>query len=253
MKNIKPFEFFSEYSIFEGRKPSTPQVSHGDLLAESDAEQFELMEALFAEALFEEDAPAGGGSIGTPGKGESKPSPSPSPKPKTSSGGSNKKVAASNINQRIKETDAKAKQAAASMGIQPSTEFNKLIDLHKKGMQKLKALNSGQELDPEAKMKKVAEIPEFKEIGKSINVVLGNMAKRAAQYPFYYQTPAFKETLKKLVAISMAVQSAPGQSPNPQVPTKKGGGGFMGFLGAMFGVGGSAAVKAASKLGGVKK
>jgi hypothetical protein len=248
MKNLKPFDNFFSSSIFEGRKPSTPQVSHGNLLAESDAEQFELMEALFAEALFEEDAPVAG------------PAPSPSktagPAPsKTGTGkkGPSKKEAGKNIDQRIKETDSKAKQAAASMGIQPSTEFNKLIELHKKGMQKLKALNSGQELDPEAKMKKVAEIPEFKEIGKSINVVLGNMAKRAAQYPFYYQTPAFKETLKKLVAISMAVQSAPGQSPNPQVPTKKGGGGFMGFLGSMFGVGGAAAAKAASKLGGVKK
>lgn len=249
MKNIKPFEFFSSLPIFEGRRPSTPQVSHGDLLAESDAEQIELMEALFAEALFEEDAPAagGGGSMGTPSKGGPKPSPKPS------SGGANKKVAASNINQRIKETNSKAKEAAAAMGIQPTTEFNKLIDLHKKGMEKLKSINTGQDLDPEAKIKKVAEIPEFKEIGKSMNLVLGNMAKRAAQYPLYYQSPSFKETLKKLVAISMTVQAAPGQKPDPQAPTKKGGGGFMGFLGAMFGVGGVAAAKAADKLGGVKK
>ena len=262
MKNIKHFDNFSSSSIFEGRRPSTPQISHGDLLAESDAEQFELMEAMFAEALFEEDepaaAPAPGKAEGTDPAKTGTPTKGPS-KTGTPTKGTSKKEASKNIDQRIKETDSKAKQAAASMGIQPSTEFNKLIELHKKGMQKLKALNSGQELDPEAKMKKVAEIPEFKEIGKSINVVLGNMAKRAAQYPFYYQTPAFKETLKKLVAISMAVQSAPGQSPNPQVPTKKGGGGFMGFLGAMFGVGGKGgsaaanAAKAASKLGGVKK
>jgi len=135
------------------------------------------------------------------------------------------------------------------MGIQPSAEFNKLIELHKKGMEKLRAISSGPQLEKEARMKKIAEISEFKEIGKSINVVLGNMAKRAAQYPLYYQTPAFKDTLKKLVAISMAVQSAPGQSPNPQVPTKKGGGGFMGFISHMF----SDGADAAKKLAGVKK
>ena len=245
MKNIKPFENFFSSSIFEGRRPSTPQISHGDLLAESDAEQFELMEAMFAEALFEEDAPA------PPAPGKAVGGGAPSKGTPNSKKGPNKKEVSKNLDQRIKETDNKAKEAAASMGIQPSTEFNKLIELHKKGMAKLKALNSGQELDPEAKMKKIAEIPEFKEIGKSINVVLGNMAKRAAQYPFYYQTPAFKETLKKLVAISMAVQSAPGQMPNPKAPTKKGGGGFLGFVSAMFG--GAGGVLAAKKLGGVKK
>jgi len=247
MKNIKPFENFFSSSIFEGRRPSTPQISHGDLLAESDAEQFELMEAMFAEALFEEDAPAAApvpASAPAPAKAQGT-----APAKTGTSKGPNKKEASKNIDQRIKETDNKAKEAAASMGIQPSTEFNKLIDLHKKGMQKLKALNNGQQLDPEAKMKKIAEIPEFKEIGKSINVVLGNMAKRAAQYPFYYQTPAFKETLKKLVAISMAVQSAPGQMPNPKAPTKKGGGGFLGFISHMF----SNGADAAKKLAGVKK
>ena len=244
MKNLKPFDNFLNSFIFEGRRPSTPQISHGDLLAESDAEQLELMEALFAEALFEEDVPepnpnaarGGGGSMPKSSMQNKKPAPS-------------RKEVSKNIDQRIKETDSKAKEAAASMGIQPTTEFNKLIDLHKKGMEKLKAINSGQELDPEAKMKKVAEIPEFKEIGKSINVVLGNMAKRAAQYPFYYQTPAFKETLKKLVAISMAVQSSPGQMPNPKAPTKKGGGGFLGFVSAMFG--GAGGALAAKKPGGV--
>ena len=252
MKNLKPFDNFFSSSIFEGRRPSTPQISHGDLLAESDAEQFELMEAMFAEALFEEDEPAAApapgkaegtdpAKTGTPTKGTSKTG--------TPTKGTSKKEASKNIDQRIKETDSKAKQAAASMGIQPSTEFNKLIELHKKGMAKLRALSSGPQLEKEARMKKIAEISEFKEIGKSINVVLGNMAKRAAQYPLYYQTPAFKDTLKKLVAISMAVQSAPGQSPNPQVPTKKGGGGFMGFISHMF----SDGAEAAKKLAGVKK
>jgi hypothetical protein len=251
MKNIKPFDNFFSSPIFEGRRPSTPQISHGDLLAESDAEQFELMEAMFAEALFEEDVPAAAPAAApSPGKAEgAAPAKTDPAKTGTSKKGPSKKEASKNIDQRIKETDSKAKQAAASMGIQPSTEFNKLIELHKKGMAKLKSLNSGQQLDPEAKMQKIGEIAEFKEIGKSINVVLGNMAKRAAQYPFYYQTPAFKETLKKLVAISMAVQSAPGQSPNPQVPTKKGGGGFMGFISHMF----SDGAEAAKKLAGVKK
>jgi len=251
MKNIKPFDNFFSSSIFEGRRPSTPQVSHGDLLAESDAEQFELMEAMFAEALFEEDAPAAAPAAApAPGKAEgAAPAKTDPAKTGTSKKGPSKKEASKNIDQRIKETDSKAKQAASSMGIQPSAEFNKLIELHKKGMEKLRAISSGPQLEKEARMKKIAEISEFKEIGKSINVVLGNMAKRAAQYPLYYQTPAFKDTLKKLVAISMAVQSAPGQSPNPQVPTKKGGGGFMGFISHMF----SDGADAAKKLAGVKK
>lgn len=247
MKNLKPFNFFSQNSISEGRNQSTPQVSYEDLLAESDAEQFELMEALLADDLSED-------TIGDAALAASK----MRKNPKTGSGSNpgkdkkthSKKEASDNIDQRLKETDAKAKEAAEAMGIKPSTEFNKLIELHKNAMKKLKDINNGSELDPEVKMKKVKDIEELKTLGKSINVVLSNMGKRAEQHPFYYQSNSFKETLKKLVAISMAVQAGPGQSAKPQqVPTKNASYGITGILRGIFG---GAAGSAYNILAGIK-
>lgn len=246
MKNLKPFNFFSTYSISEGRNQSTSQVSYEDLLAESDAEEFELMEALLAEDLFEDDLSEDVIGDAALSASKMKKNTKPGKGKKTHS----KKEASDNIDQRLKETDAKAKEAAEAMGIKPSTEFNKLIELHKNAMKKLKDINNGSELDPEVKMKKVKDIEELKTLGKSINVVLSNMGKRAEQHPFYYQSNSFKETLKKLVAISMAVQAGPGQSAKPQqVPTKNASYGITGILRGIFG---GAAGSAYNILAGIK-